>query len=154
VVTIRKAMTGDAEALQGLAEAFATSFQVRSDTVARTLPDLVARGEACILVAEEQRIVAYLLGFVHPTFYANGLVGWVEEVMVDPSWRRKGVGRDLMSHFERWVSSQGGTLVALATRRAAEFYRAIGYEESAVYHRKVLGETAVCEPGTSRPQQQ
>jgi len=29
-------------------------------------------------------------------------------------------------------------LVALATRRAAPFYRALGYEESAVYFRKVL----------------
>ena len=29
-------------------------------------------------------------------------------------------------------------LVALATRRAAPFYRAAGYEESATYFRKVL----------------
>jgi hypothetical protein len=31
-------------------------------------------------------------------------------------------------------------LVALASRRAADFYRALGYEESAVYFRKVLGQ--------------
>ena len=29
-------------------------------------------------------------------------------------------------------------LVALATRRAAEFYRSVGYEESATYFRKLL----------------
>ena len=33
-------------------------------------------------------------------------------------------------------------LVALATRRAAPFYRALGYEESAVYFRKILGDQA------------
>ncbi len=30
-------------------------------------------------------------------------------------------------------------LVALATRRAAPFYKALGYAESAAYLRKVLG---------------
>lgn len=43
-----------------------------------------------------------------------------------------------MSAFERWAAAEGCALVALATRRAAPFYRAIGYEESAVYFRKLL----------------
>jgi hypothetical protein len=43
-----------------------------------------------------------------------------------------------MSAFEEWASGQGCVLVALATRRAAPFYRALGYEESATYFRKVL----------------
>ena len=34
------------------------------------------------------------------------------------------------------------TLIALATRRAAPFYRALGYEESAAYFRKVLADQA------------
>jgi hypothetical protein len=33
-------------------------------------------------------------------------------------------------------------LVALATRRAAPFYHALGYEESAVYFRKILDDQA------------
>jgi GNAT superfamily N-acetyltransferase len=43
-----------------------------------------------------------------------------------------------MSAFEQWAADWGCVLVALATRRAAPFYRALGYEESAIYHRKVL----------------
>jgi hypothetical protein len=43
-----------------------------------------------------------------------------------------------MSAFERWAAGHGCTLVALATRRAAPFYRALGYEDSAAYLRKVL----------------
>jgi hypothetical protein len=43
-----------------------------------------------------------------------------------------------MSAFEQWAVAQGCALVALATRRAAPFYRALGYEESAVYFRKVM----------------
>jgi hypothetical protein len=43
----------------------------------------------------------------------------------------------LMSAFEQWAAAQGCALIALATRRAAPFYRALGYEESATYFRKV-----------------
>jgi hypothetical protein len=43
-----------------------------------------------------------------------------------------------MSGFEQWAAARDCALVALATRRAAPFYRALGYEESAIYHRKIL----------------
>ena len=82
--------------------------------------------------------IGYLLGFRHLTFYANGPVGWVEEVVVRDQDRGRGIGRVLMGAFERWAAAEGCTLVALATRRAAPFYRALGYEESASYFRKVL----------------
>ena len=82
--------------------------------------------------------IGYLLGFRHLTFYANGPVGWVEEVVVRDEDRGQGTGRILMSAFEQWATAQGCALVALATRRAGPFYRALGYEESATYFRKVL----------------
>ena len=43
-----------------------------------------------------------------------------------------------MTRFEAWAAARGCRLVALATRRAAAFYGAIGYEESATYFRKIL----------------
>ena len=43
-----------------------------------------------------------------------------------------------MAAFEGWAVSQGCAVVALATRRAAPFYRALGYEESASYFRKTV----------------
>jgi GNAT superfamily N-acetyltransferase len=72
------------------------------------------------------------------TFYANGPAAWVEEVFVRRQERDRGIGRALMSAFEQWAVAQRCALIALATRRAAPFYRALGYEESAVYFRKVL----------------
>ena len=84
--------------------------------------------------------MGYLLGFVHPAFFANGPVAWVEEVLVRPEYRGRGAGRALMSAFEQHAAGRDCRLVALATRRAAAFYRALGYQESAVYFRKVLGE--------------
>ena len=52
--------------------------------------------------------------------------------------RRRGVGAELMAGFEDWARSRGARLVALATRRAARFYLALGYEASATYFRKLL----------------
>ena len=83
--------------------------------------------------------MGYLLGFTHLTFYANGPVGWVEEVLVRQDHRGQGAGRALMSAFEMWAAKRGCALVALATRRAAPFYRALGYDESAAYLRKLIG---------------
>jgi hypothetical protein len=44
----------------------------------------------------------------------------------------------LMRGFEAWARARECRLVSLATRRASAFYAAIGYEESAVYFRKLL----------------
>ena len=89
-----------------------------------------------------EETVGYLLGFEHLTFYANGPVGWVEEVFVRGQDRGRGAGRALMSAFEQWAAVRDCALIALATRRAAPFYRALGYEESAAYFRKILDSTA------------
>lgn len=43
-----------------------------------------------------------------------------------------------MEAAERWAVEQGAAYLALATRRAADFYRAIGYSESATFFRKDL----------------
>jgi hypothetical protein len=43
-----------------------------------------------------------------------------------------------MAAFEQWAADRGSRLVGLATRRAAPFYAALGYEESAAYLRKLL----------------
>jgi len=43
-----------------------------------------------------------------------------------------------MEAFEAWAKQKGAILSALSTRRAAGFYEAIGYEESATYYRRLL----------------
>ena len=43
-----------------------------------------------------------------------------------------------MTTFEQWAGDRGRALVALATRRAAPFYRALGYQDSVAYLRKLL----------------
>jgi GNAT superfamily N-acetyltransferase len=58
--------------------------------------------------------------------------------VVSPDWRRDGIGTSLMRAAEEWATERGSAYLALATRRAADFYEAIGYSESATFFRKVL----------------
>lgn len=137
---IRLASATDSHAVADLASELGQSFPFSREKFDLSFPALIAADGARVLVAASGgRVIGYLLGFAHDTFYANGPVGWVEELFVVPAHRGSGVGRELMSAFEQWASAQGCALVALATRRAAPFYLAVGYQESATYLRKVLG---------------
>ncbi len=86
----------------------------------------------------EECVVGYVLAFNHETFYANGRVVWVEELMVEAHYREQGHGKAMMHSVEEWAIMQGCKLIALATRRAASFYEAVDYEASATYFKKNL----------------
>jgi GNAT superfamily N-acetyltransferase len=144
---IRHAEAGDADGVAALAAELAQSFDFSPEMFTVNYPALLASDGACLLLAVNgHENLGYLLGFRHLTFYANGPVAWVEEIVVRGDDRVRGIGRALMNAFEQWAANQGCVLVALATRRAAPFYRALGYEESAVYFRKVLDN-----PSSTRP---
>ena len=129
----------DVDSVVALAKPFATSFVFDEKAFRRTFLILQGTPSAYLGIAENSSgIVGYALGFAHDTFFANGPVGWLEELMVAEPFRRQHVGRSLVSAFEAWAVARGCALVALATRRAASFYRSIGYEESATYLRKLL----------------
>jgi GNAT superfamily N-acetyltransferase len=138
-VQVRRAGASDAGDVAILAAELAQSFAFSVEKFGLSYPALLSAGDACLLVAAEgDQCLGYVLGFRHLTFYANGPVGWVEEILVRPECRGRGLGRALMSAFEQWATEHGCVLIALATRRAAPFYRALGYEDSAAYLRKVL----------------
>ena len=136
---VRRAVADDLDGVAALAADMAQSFAVSADSFRLTYQSLLAADDVSLLVAVRgPERLGYLLGFRHLTFYANGPVGWVEEVAVRRRDRGCGIGRAMMNAFEDWAGHQNCALVALATRRAAPFYQALGYEESAVYFRKLL----------------
>jgi GNAT superfamily N-acetyltransferase len=137
--TIRKASADDANQLFSLVAQFATSFKPELVSFDICLKGLLSDENAWLNVAEYQgEVIGYCLGFDHYAFYANGRVSWVEEIMVKAEIRRHRVGQRLMEDFEKWAQARGSKLVGLATRRAASFYMALGYEESAIFFRKLL----------------
>lgn len=139
MVTIREALEEDRDRLFELSQQFATSFTVERPAFEASFSELLRSQESKLLVADTSgKVVGYCLAFDHPAFFANGRVTWVEEIMVSPETRLAGVGRQLMAAIENWAASRNSRMVALATRRAANFYEALGYSESATYFRKVL----------------
>lgn len=139
LIQVRYGTTSDAEAVRDLAGQLAQSFPFSPARFHDSYAALLSTDDACLLVATDRgEVIGYLLGFSHRTFYANGAVGWVEEILVQSTSRARGAGRALMQSFEWWATQRNCVLIALATRRAAPFYVALGYEESATYLRKLL----------------
>src|SRR6266487_6110739 len=100
---IRLAQHADAEAVLALAKPFATSFVVDEQAFHPAFLALLTSPQAYLAVAETaQQLVGYVLGFEHYTFFANGRVAWVEEIMVKEDLRKKGIGKSLMQAFEEW----------------------------------------------------
>ncbi|MEU8246193.1 GNAT family N-acetyltransferase [Nonomuraea sp. NPDC048916] len=136
---IRRAEKADADEVFALAREFGLTFSPEREAFDLALPQLLRNDDALLLTAVAGgRVTGHLLGFVHLTLFANGPVAWVEEAMVQTGSRRQGIGRTLLEEFERWARSREAGYVAMATRRAPEFYHALGYEASATFFRKVL----------------
>jgi GNAT superfamily N-acetyltransferase len=138
-IAIRPAHAADLEQVFALATEFATSFRLEMGVFSKSFQRLVEQPDVVLLVAlQSGQVTGFLLGLDHDTLFANGRVAWIEELMVHKEHRRNGIGTQLVRRFEEWARSRGNVLVALATRRAAPFYSAIGYEDSATYFRRLL----------------
>jgi GNAT superfamily N-acetyltransferase len=136
---IRKATLSDSDQVFALVKRFATSFSPKREAFDTSLQHLLRDDSVLVSVSvSDGEVVGYCLAFDHYTFYANGRVTWVEEIMVREELRGNGIGHALMESVESWAASKKSKLIGLATRRAAPFYGAIGYEESAVFFRKML----------------
>ncbi|SDS83714.1 GNAT family N-acetyltransferase [Microlunatus soli] len=135
---IRPAGSADADQLFGLATQLATSAVPQRQAFQRSLEQILSDPERHLLVAADgDQLQGYLYGMVHPAFHANGPIGWVEELIVDETIRGAGIGRQLVVAYEHWAFAEHDARhISLATRRAGDFYRAIGYEESAVYFKR------------------
>jgi GNAT superfamily N-acetyltransferase len=117
----------------------ATSFELDKHDYSRTFRSILNDSNVDLIIAEiDSSIIGYVLAFHHPTFYANGIVSWVEEIFVLEEYRGNNIGKQLMEEIETRALERGSRLIALATRRASEFYNAIGYAESATYYKKAL----------------
>ncbi len=99
----------------------------------------LAAEHAVLLVAEAERAVAgYLLGTVAPMFVYNGALAFVQELYVEETHRRRGVGRTLVEQFTDVAASRGATVTALATSRAGAFYESLGFTGGATYYKRPL----------------
>ncbi|WP_199620762.1 GNAT family N-acetyltransferase [Paenibacillus alkalitolerans] len=138
-INYREAASHDEDEVFELASRLATSFKINKNDFAKIFSNLLNDVNADLIIAEtEAKVIGYALAFHHSTFYTNGTVSWVEEIFVSEGFRGRDIGKKLMQIIELKALNRGSKLVALATRRAGEFYKAIGYDESAAYYKKTL----------------
>ena len=117
---IRRASADDADAVAGLAAELAQSFEFSREQFRENYSALLAADDACLLLAVNgHEPLGYVLGFRHLTFYANGPVAWVEEIVVRSHDRGHGTGKALMSAFGRWAAGRGANVLALVAPGAA-----------------------------------
>jgi GNAT superfamily N-acetyltransferase len=140
-IAVRPARPADAESVFALLTAFATSYRPRREAFDTLYPRLThPAGSGILLVAEaEGAVIGYALAHRLLVLYANGAVCELQELMVEPAHRGRGVGRRLVAAVERYAADAGAAEVAVPTRRARDFYLRLGFEETATYLKRPLG---------------
>jgi ribosomal protein S18 acetylase RimI-like enzyme len=135
---VRGVTAADADAVFRLLTGFVTSYRPdRAVFDGVTFPQVLraaADGTAEALVAERDgRVVGYLLGARMPTLFAGGTVLELLELCVDAPERGRGAGSELVRAAQARAAGAGDVEVTVPTRRAAAFYRGLGFDETATY---------------------
>lgn len=101
-----------------------------------------------VLVADlgDGRLAGFLEASIRPFVEdcESDNVGYLEGWFVDPEYRRRGLGRELVSAAERWAVSRGATEMAsdaeIGNEPSLNAHVRLGYEETSrlVHLRKVL----------------
>ena len=136
---IRQARSADEAQLFTLARSFPTPTPPSLASFRAALHAKLVDDNSAVFVGERGgRLVGYVSGYRHITFYAGGFTAWVDEIMVAADDRRAGIGTQLMDAFERWAGEHDCVLVGLATAGAAQFYERRGYASKAGYFKRYL----------------
>ncbi|WBO68578.1 MULTISPECIES: GNAT family N-acetyltransferase [Streptomyces] len=135
---VRDAAASDGDDIYRLLSGFVTSYQPeRAVFDAVTFPQIIeaaAAGRAEFLVAEQDaRVVGYLLAVRMPTLFAGGTVLELLELTVDTPVRGRGTGSALIRAAQTRAGEANDVEVTVPTRRAAGFYRDLGFQETAAY---------------------
>ena len=139
LLNVRRATVADEHALFALVRLFPTAAAPSRETFAGALRLKLRDADGFVAVAEiGGRLVGYVAGDAHETFYAGGKVAWVDEILVAEDARRQGIGRALMAEFESWAENGRCKMIGLATRAAATFYEELGFEDSSGYFKRYL----------------
>ena len=97
--------------------------------------DLLKRDDAGVFVADAGRVVGIAFGLLRwaPEFpvFKRQRWGVIDGLVVDPAWRRLGIGKRLTQAVETWALESGAPWVELNVyefnAEARRFYEALGY---------------------------
>lgn len=138
-LVIRSAAIEDMESIFRLANQLSDSVKIDKEIFIDNYRQLITDQSNCILVATlGEGIVGYLSAYFHKAIYANGMVGYVDEIVVLDNHRNVRIGAMLMNELEIISKNRNCILISLATAGAKGFYEKIGYSSKAGYFKKYL----------------
>jgi GNAT superfamily N-acetyltransferase len=150
-IVVRDARREDLRSLLGLLEQLqeeATPFvpwpDVGEDDVAAFLDEILAQPGRAVLIADDDGEPCGALDLIVLPNLTHGAapIAWIENVVVDESHRRRGVGRTLIEEATRRAADAGCYKVQLLSNRrrasAHAFYESLGFEPSAHGFRRYL----------------
>lgn len=137
---IRPAREQDLDTLAGLLRllfAIEEDFGIDDAKQRQGLTLLLDDERACVLVAEQDReIVGMCTGQLVISTAEGGPSVLVEDVVVAPDQRNKGIGRSLVEALSMWAKSQGASRMQLLADKnnppALAFYDRIGWGTTAM----------------------
>lgn len=136
---IRPARIEDQESIFVLANQLSEFIKIDKDIFNLNYPDLINNPDYCILVAEhEGSVIGYLSSYFHKAIYANGLVIYIDEIVILKDKRKLKLGTELMAELEKIARNKKCILISLATAGARGFYEKLGYTSKAGYFKKYL----------------
>jgi GNAT superfamily N-acetyltransferase len=135
----RTATIEDKESIFQLANQLSDLIQIDENIFTVNFNEIISDKNHFLMIADlEEKVVGYLSGYFHKAIYANGLVAYVDEIVVRDNQRRLKIGTLLMKELEFFAKSKNCKLISLATGGARGFYEKIGYESKAGYYKKYL----------------
>lgn len=145
---IRQAAAGDQAAIAALIRQLAQSIGETSPiTEAYVALYLSSPGSQVLLAEEEGRTVGLLSYSVRPNLYHAGDCGLIEELIVHPGYRRRGIARALLSDVLGRLRTAGCAEVSVSTlpenEPAKRLYRSFGLVDEALVLEKHFSQQAV-----------
>jgi len=120
-----------------LIEAMGDTEGIDIKLIAENCRNLLSEANSHILVAEIKRVVVGFVNFTtRMTILHRGLSGLIDELIVDKSYRGKGIGKQLLSGAIEKSRQLGCCEVEVSTEKtntkAREFYRQCGFTDRGV----------------------
>ena len=140
MTALRKARPDDVEQLVQLLRLLFTveqDFSFDAGKQRQGLVMLLHSDRGCILAAEAAgKVIGMCTGQVVISTAEGGPAVWVEDMVVDPAHRGRGIGRSLLRAMMAWAGEQGAARLQLLADKhnpqALAFYQHIGWQPTAL----------------------
>jgi GNAT superfamily N-acetyltransferase len=157
-IDLREATSVDAPAIVTLIRALARVMDVVTPVDKAYVCDFLASPGSGILVADDAGEVIGLLSYsIRPSLVHAGRSCVIEELVVDQTTQRQGIGAQLVENLLLRATEWGCIEISVTTlagqRGAIQFYKARGFTDDAVFLEKHLGagddQSSASPPGPS-----